>query len=83
MALAERVCPACGHCPPVGSIDEDLTGDRRRIDEQMIIEAMMAERPYREMIGLARSREHLRMIAQARGYKRGWVWHVARELGLP
>ena len=64
MALAERVCPACGYCPPVGMIDEDLTGDLRQIDEQMIMEAMMAERPYRELLGLARSREHLRLIAR-------------------
>ena len=63
MALAERVCPACGYCPPVGTIDEDLTGALRQIDEQMIMEAMMAERPYRELLGLARSREHLQLIA--------------------
>ena len=75
MALAERVCPACGYCPPVGTIDEDLTGALRQIDEQMIMEAMMAERPYRELLGLARSREHLRLIAPARGYKRGWPVH--------
>ena len=25
---------------------------------------------------------HPRIIAQARGYKRGWIWHTARELGL-
>jgi hypothetical protein len=67
MALAERICPACGHCPPVRLIDEDLTGDLRQIDEQMILEAMMTERPYRELLGLVRSREHLRIIAQARG----------------
>ncbi len=42
----------------------------------------MAERPYRELLGLARSRAHLQLIATARGYKRGWVWHTARELGL-
>ena len=73
MALAERVCPECGYSPPRpdGEIDEDLTGELHLIDEQMIMEAMADERPYRELLGLARTREHLQLIATARGYKRG------------
>ena len=84
MARHERVCPECGYSPPRpdGEIDEDLTGALHLIDEQMIREAMADERPYREVLGLVRTREHLEIIAMAKGYKRGWVWHTARELGL-
>jgi superfamily II DNA or RNA helicase len=84
MEHAERTCPVCGFfpSPPPAFIEEDLTGDLHLIDEQMIIEAMADERPYREVLGLVRTREHLQMIATAKGYKQGWVWHTAKELGL-
>ena len=84
MALSERECPACGYSPPHpgGEIAEDLTGALHLIDEQMIMEAMADERPYREVLGLVRTREHLEIIAMAKGYRPGWIWHTARELGL-
>ena len=44
--------------------------------------AMADERPYREVLAMVRTREQLEIIAMAKGYKRGWVWHTARELGL-
>lgn len=84
MAPSDRSCPGCGYCPPPvsGELEEDHTGALHLIDEQMILEAMAEDRPYREVLGLVRTREHLQMIAAAKGYKRGWVWHTARELGL-
>ena len=84
MALAERVCPACGHSLPVpaGGLDEDLTGALRLIDEQMIAWRWPASARTARCWRWRRTREHLQMIAAHKGYKRGWVWHTARELGL-
>lgn len=63
------VCPFCGHIHQVEQrtlIEEDITLTDRT--EEI--------RKMRREVGQARTREDLMAVAQARGYKRGWVERV-------
>ena len=71
-------CPVCGHehLREAREVAE-VSGELARLDEARL--AAMRAAPLRELLRHARSDADLRAIAQARGYRPGWVWHVKRE----
>lgn len=52
--------------------------------EKLIHLDRLAAMPYPRVLRWAGADEaRLRLVAQARGYRLGWVWHRLRELGEP
>ena len=77
------LCSSCGHAfEAAAMLDGDAgPGERQRVDEAVLLEEMRT-RPLHRLLARVRTQDQLVMIARARGYKPGWVWHAARELGL-
>lgn len=81
-------CPRCGHVYEViGRKPEAVEGELQRVVRQNgnggdPPEVDLLERARRrDEIRKARSREALEEIAQARGYAKGWVYHVLQSRG--
>jgi len=64
-------CPECDWMPPDVKIIEQIDG------ELMEIKA----KPISELMATVKSRKDLQKIQKAKGFKPGWVWYKAKELG--
>jgi hypothetical protein len=83
LALATRFCIECGHefwRPPSAEIAGIDPGELVEIDEREI--ARLRGLPYAKAVAMADSFEDLKLIGLARGYKAGWAYKVAPELGI-
>ena len=69
-------CPECGYEKPPAA-PEIL-----QIDGELVEITAIRSLPYSEAISKCKSRDDLKKIAKARGYKAGWVYHQAKELNL-
>jgi hypothetical protein len=69
-----RVCPCCGH---VFWVDRrvETTGTLTEIRS----DAALLRLTYEQIMRLRLSEAQLRFIAEARGYRPGWVWHRLQE----
>lgn len=68
------ICPECGFVYALP-----------KPKEMTYIEANLEEfkrKPISEILKHVKTRDELRLIQEAKGYKAGWVWHMAKELGL-
>ena len=72
----EEACPECGFIKPVKVRKIDYT------DGQLVEFDTIKTAPLKELLTKVRSRQELKKIAQIRGYKPGWAWHISKELGL-
>jgi len=64
-------CPCCGYEHEVQGREVDhVDGELEQVD----LDALRRQR--RREIGRARTLEELEAIAEARGYRKGWAWHV-------
>jgi superfamily II DNA or RNA helicase len=69
---AEPSCPECGWQPPAVNVIKQVDG------ELMEIRA----KPLQLLLKNAKTREDLKKIQKARGYKPGFVYYKAKELGI-
>jgi DNA repair protein RadD len=75
-------CPECGHIypradePGEGRQIAQRDGDLTEIDQDKM--AALRAKPLRDLLRSATSREALEEIARARGYKKGWIFHIMR-----
>jgi len=70
-------CPGCGWSPSTKEIrvsDGEL--------EEVTQITQIKTRPLRELLNQVKTREDLKRIAKIKGYKKGWVWHISKELNL-
>lgn len=73
-------CPHCGHVYPVQEREiEHVEGLVQEVDKEAIRSAKKAKRME---VGQAKTRLDLERIAQQRGYKRGWVYQMAKVKGI-
>jgi Type III restriction enzyme, res subunit len=91
-ASTVRRCRACGalnpiaamNCAECGAVLREPTPPAVRVEVRSgaLIEVdRLRAMSYRQVLRWAgQSENRLRLIAQARGYKRGWVWHRLQEL---
>jgi DNA repair protein RadD len=76
VALAAWNCPECGEVLRERQRSE-ITSRLAAVDMAAHLRAM----PYRQALRWAGAeRERLRLVARARGYEPGWVWHRLQEL---
>jgi superfamily II DNA or RNA helicase len=83
-------CPECGalvpaacfECPECGAELRSRLGDRTEVHRPPLIEAeRLRGMTYGQALRWAgASGDRLRLVARARGYKRGWVWHRLQEM---
>lgn len=74
------VCPYCGHAKEMTPrLLAEEAGTLREFDAA---EAEKAARRSRMEVGMARTMDDLKRIAQDRGYNPGWVWNMARAKGI-
>ena len=81
--LGVSTCPECGHAfteAPPREIDGIEPGAITAIDHEAILR--LREMPYAQVLASARTFDDLKMIALARRYADGWVYHQARERGI-
>jgi superfamily II DNA or RNA helicase len=69
-------CPECGYEKPPAA------PKIVQIDGELVEITSIRSLPYSEAIAKCKTRDDLKKIAQARGYKAGWVYHQAKELNL-
>jgi hypothetical protein len=69
-----RSCPECGHenAPPPPQEIKQLDGE--------LVE--LKRGPLASRLAECKTREDLKRLAKARGYKPGFVWYKAKELGI-
>jgi DNA repair protein RadD len=82
VALGVAECPECGHVffrlgKEIAGIEPGVLGE---IDHERIIR--FKAMPYWQALATARTFDDLKLIALARSYAPGWVYHQARELGI-
>ena len=68
------ICPECGFVYPIP-----------KPREMTYIEANLEEfkrKPISEILKHVKTRDDLKLIQKEKGYKPGWVWFIAKELGL-
>lgn len=71
-------CPECGHVYETAPREiEHVEGVLEEIDGERL--ARLRAAPLRQLLREAKDRGALQEIAQARGYKPGWVWHVLQQ----
>jgi hypothetical protein len=80
---AVRFCGECGRelWRPASEIAGVDPGELVEIDEPAL--ARLRGLPYATAVAIAESFEDLKLIGRARGYKLGWAFKVAPELGIP
>ena len=72
-----QVCPKCGFEYPVQSREiDELEGELSEVDKAQ------AKKQARMEVGMAKSIAELKAIAAARGYSKGWVFHIAKAKGI-
>ena len=74
VAAATRVCPCCGH---VFWVDRRV--ERTGTLTEIRSDAALLRLTYEQIMRLRLSEAQLRLIAEARGYRPGWVWHRLQE----
>jgi superfamily II DNA or RNA helicase len=86
----QRRCPECGAiialgcwtCPECGTVLREPPPARTEIESRLVVAERLATMTYRQALHWAgHDADRLRLIARARGYKHGWVWHRLQELG--
>jgi superfamily II DNA or RNA helicase len=86
----QRRCPECGaiiplgswHCLECGAVLREPVPGRVEVETHLVPAERLAVMTYQQaLLWAGRSEARLRLVAQARGYKRGWVWHVLQNLG--
>jgi hypothetical protein len=82
VAAGVSECPECGHVfVQRGQEIMGLSpGDMTEIDFEQI--ARLRDLPYRQVLESARSFDDLKLIAAARRYADGWVYHAAKARGI-
>jgi superfamily II DNA or RNA helicase len=77
-------CPACGWMPEKKEKEgaEYVEGDLQEITEQNNPWAWAKTSSLTKVMSHVKTRKDLQDIAKARGYKHGWVFYKAKELGL-
>jgi hypothetical protein len=70
------ICPECGYEKPL-AVPEIV-----KIDGELVEITAIRSLPYSQAIAKCKTRDDLKKIAKARGYKAGWVYHQAKELNL-
>ena len=77
-----RECPECGHAFfQLGKEIEGIEpGAMTEIDFEQIVR--LREMSYAQVLASARTFDDLKLIALARSYADGWVYHQARDLGI-
>ena len=77
-----RECPECGHAFfQLGKEIEGIEpGAMTEIDFEQIVR--LREMSYAQVLASARTFDDLKLIALARRYADGWVYHQARDLGI-
>jgi superfamily II DNA or RNA helicase len=84
-----RRCPECGAiigfscwtCPECGAVLR-APAERVEIESHLVVAERLRVMSYGQAIRWAgRDEDRLRLVAKARGYKRGWIWHRMHELG--
>ncbi len=74
----EPECPECGFAYPVQSREiEHIAGDLTDMTDELTAR-FGRHRPLRDVLRVARD-EDLEAIARARGYKKGWVFHIRQQ----
>lgn len=73
-------CPYCGHAKEM--TPRMLAEEAGTLREFDAAEAEKAARRSRMEVGMARTMDDLKRIAQDRGYNPGWVWNMARAKGI-
>jgi DNA repair protein RadD len=76
--LSVRVCEECGYELPPPRRSPEAT-DGRLVELTADRQYELLRMRYREILNTRLSREELQLIADAHGYKPGWVWHRLRE----
>ena len=78
------VCPVCGWTPPVEEKKaiEAMGGDLNEVDETAQAWAWAAHKPLAQVMKKVTSYNDLVQIARVRGYKAGYAYYKAKELGL-
>lgn len=77
--LEAEACEECGAARPSAERrpPQAIAGQLRELSAEAA--ARIARMPYRRFLAQPRSERELRVYAEARGYKPGWVWHRLRE----
>ena len=68
------ICNECGHVFPLPKIKQ-LTYVEGHLEEIKTL-------PLKEALSVCKTRDDLKLLAKARGYKPGFVWHAAKEMNL-
>jgi superfamily II DNA or RNA helicase len=85
-----RRCPECGaiialscwHCSECGAVLREPPAARVEIESRLVVAERLRVMSYQQAVRWAgRDEDRLRLVAKARGYKRGWIWHRMQELG--
>jgi DNA repair protein RadD len=67
-------CPECGWTPPPPEPKEFEHSDEELVE--------IRRQPVQMLLAEAKTRADLKLIAKAKGYKAGWIWHVSKELAI-
>ncbi len=75
---------ACLECPECGAVLREPPGPRTHVErrgEALVLADRLSTMTYSKCLRWAgHDADRLRLVAAARGYKRGWVWHRLQEL---
>jgi superfamily II DNA or RNA helicase len=67
-------CPECGHIESP-KIPEQADGELVEIER-------IAKTPLTHLMKEVKTRDDLKRIAKAKGYKPGWIWHASKDLKI-
>ncbi len=84
LAQAVPSCPTCGHAiqrPSASEITGTDPGELVKIGPRQL--ARLRCMAYGEVLSTAKTFDALRLIGIVRGYKPGWPYKFAPELGIP
>jgi len=68
------ICPECDYVYPTVK-PKEMTYIEANLEE-------FSRKPVSEILKHVKKRDDLTLIAKAKGYKKGWVYYMAKELGL-
>ena len=75
---------ACLECPECGAVLREPPGPRTHVErrgEALVLADRLSTMSYWQCLRWAgHDKDRLRLVATARGYKPGWVWHRLQEL---
>lgn len=85
----QRRCPECGaivaiaawHCPECGAVLREPPTAKPEIETRLVRTEHLQTMTYRQaLLWAGHDQGRLRLVARARGYKSGWVWHRLQAL---